>query len=47
MEKKVCNIINIFKGEPKEPFTLNMHIQRENLKTEDIYNEIKSLYSKG
>lgn len=47
MEKKIYNIINIFKGEPRDPFALNMQINKKNLTTKEIFNEIKSLYCKG
>ena len=47
MSQGDCNIFNIFKGEPKDPFTLNMNIHKENLQTNDIFNQLKSLYCKG
>ena len=47
MSQGDCNIFNIFKGEPKDPFTLNMNIHKENLQTKDIFNQLKSLYCKG
>ena len=49
MNKNNCDIYEIFNGEPKEPFTLNMQLQnsKNNLTTKEIFNEIKGLYCKG
>ena len=47
MTEHNCNIFKIFKGEPKEPFALNMNIHKENLQTKDIFNQLKTLYCKG
>jgi hypothetical protein len=47
MTESEYNIFNIFKGEPREPFALNMHIHKDNIQTKDIFEQIKTLYCKG
>lgn len=47
MSSKDCNILELFKDEPKEPFSLNIQMFGNKLKTEHIFNNLKSLYAKG
>ena len=42
-----CNIFEIFKYEPKEPFSLNMQMTGKNLGTKHIFENLKGLYAKG
>ena len=42
-----CNIFEIFKYEPKEPFSLNMQMSGKNLGTKHIFENLKGLYAKG
>ena len=47
MNSKHCNILEIFKQEPKEPFSLNMQMNGKNLETKHIFDNLKGLYAKG
>lgn len=47
MSSNNCNILEIFKQEPKEPFSLNMQMNGKNLETKHIFDNLKGLYAKG
>tara|TARA_Y100001935_G_C17255814_1_gene483544 strand:- start:69 stop:695 length:627 start_codon:yes stop_codon:yes gene_type:complete len=47
MNEQKCDIFEIFKSEPKEPFALNMQINKENASVKDIFEKVKELYCKG
>ena len=45
-ENKI-NINELLKGNPKEPFSINLNINSESGSTEDLYNKIKDIFIKG
>jgi hypothetical protein len=47
IQEQECNILELFKREPKEPFSINMNIHSENTTMSDIFNKIKSIYCQG
>ena len=46
MESEI-NIVNLFKNEPKEPFSININFNMENSNLNDIFQRLKSIYAKG
>ena len=42
-----CNIIDILKSKPKEPFSINLTINNSDGSTEDLFNKIKDIFVKG
>ena len=45
--EKEFSLIDLFRGKPKEPFSVNLTIKSEEGKIEELFNKIKDIFTKG